>query len=184
MLNKSFHVLIGIAALGFISCSTGVDMPKGSSKGYASARLIQRDPGLPAPSAAIEQQVNGIIQKSLSRQFTSKGMAYGKSDADLVVAYLVIYQEPGMTADYRDYFGYGRNSEEISDLAHERGVLNNKRPDYFRQAGIVIDVIDRKTNKLVYRNFSKGDFIKGASAATRASGIDTAVASALADFFG
>jgi hypothetical protein len=45
-------------------------------------------------------------------------------------------------------------------------------------------VIDRKTNKLVYRNFSKGDFIKGASAATRASRIDTAVASALADFFG
>jgi hypothetical protein len=183
MFKKSYHVLIGIAALSLISCSTGVDMPKGSSKGYTSARLIQRDPGLPAPSAAIEQQVHGMIQKSLSKQFSSKGMVYGKSDADLVVAYLVIYQEPGMTAEYRDYFGYGRNADEISDLAHTRGVLDNQRPDYFRQAGIVIDVINRNTNELVYRNFSKGDFIKGASAATRASRIDSAVASALSDFF-
>ena len=104
------RILLAIAALGFVSCSTNVDMPKGTSKGYASARLIQRDPNLPAITNPTEKQVHGMIQKSLAKHFTSKGMAYGKGDADLIVAYMVIYQEPGMTADYDDYFGYGRDA--------------------------------------------------------------------------
>ena len=171
-----------IICLGFVSCSANVDMPKGTSKGYTSARLIQRDPNLPAPSKAIEKQVHGMIQKSLSKQFTSRGMAYGKGDADLVVAYMVIYQEPGMTADYRNYFGYGRNADDIAVLAHNRGALGS-RSEYFRQAGIVIDVIDARANKLVYRNFAKNDVVMGASESTRASRIDAAVAQALAPFF-
>jgi hypothetical protein len=171
-----------IACLGFVSCSTNVDMPKGTSKGYTSARLIQRDSNLPAPSKDIEKQVHGMIQRSLSKQFTSRGMAYGKGDADLVVAYLVIYQEPGMTADYREYFGYGRNADDIAMLAHDRGALGS-RPEYFRQAGIVVDVVDHGTNKLVYRGFAKNDVVKGASDSTRAARIDAAVAQAIAPFF-
>ncbi|MEO5714311.1 MAG: DUF4136 domain-containing protein [Luteolibacter sp.] len=177
--------LLAIAAVGgfLASCSTGVDMPKGTSKGYHSARLIKSDPNGPAITNATEKQVHGMIQKSLSKQFAAKGLSYGGGSSDLVVAYLVIYQEPGMTATYPNYFGYGRNPDEIADLAHTRGSLENKRPDYFRQAGIVIDVIDSHTNKLVYRNFAKGDVIKGASAGTRAARIDAAVGQALAEFF-
>ena len=165
------------------SCTSGVDRPQGTRKGYNSARLIQRDPNLPAPSRDIEKQVHGMIQKSIAGQFTSRGMAYGKGDSDLVVAYLVIYQEPGVTADYRDYFDHGRDADQISSLAHTRGVLKNERPDYFRQAGIVIDVIDSRTNKLVYRGFSKNDVVKDASTSTRAARIDAAVAEALESFF-
>lgn len=173
---------LALAAALLASCTGHVDQPKGTCKGYASARLIQRDPNLTAPSTTIEKQVHGMIQKSLAGQFASKGMSYGKGDADLVVAYLVIYQEPGMTADYRDYFGYGRNVDDIAARAHNRGALGS-RPDFFRQAGIVIDVIDSRTHKLVYRGFSKTDVVKGASASTRAARIDAAVAEALANFF-
>lgn len=182
MSKTPFRILLAAACLAFVSCSTGVDMPKGTRKGYQSARLIQRDPNGPAITAATEKQVHGMIQKSISKQFTSNGMAYGKGDSDLVVAYLVIYQEPGMTARYEDFFGYGRDADQIADLAHTRGALDNQRPDYFRQAGVVIDVIDSRTHKLVYRNFAKGDVIKGASASTRAARIDAAVAQALAPF--
>jgi hypothetical protein len=184
MFKTPSRILIAIAALSLISCSTGVDMPKGTSKGYTSARLIQRDPNGPAVTDATEKQVHGMIQNSISKQFTSKGMAYGRGDSDLVVAYMVVYQEPGMTSSYETYFGYGRDANQISDLAHTRGALENQRPDYFRQAGVIIDVIDSRTNKLVYRNFAKGDVIKGASSGTRAARIDAAVAQALAPFFG
>ncbi|MDP3850447.1 MAG: DUF4136 domain-containing protein [Luteolibacter sp.] len=183
MSKTSFRILLAAACLGFVSCSSNVDMPKGGSKGYTSARLIQRDPNLPAITNPTEQQVHRMIQNSLSKQFTSKGLAYGKGGSDLVVAYLVIYQEPGMTADYRDYFGYGRNADDIAVLAHKRGALENERPEFFRQAGILIDVIDARSNKLVYRNFARNDAIKGASPATRAARIDAAVAQALAGFF-
>lgn len=179
---KKAALLLGAGLLA-ASCAPSVDMPKGNSKGYSSARLIQRDPNLPAITNPTEKQVHGMIQRSLAKQFTSKGMAYGKGDADLIVAYMVIYQESGMTADYRDYFGYGRDADQIAEVAHNRGVLDNQRPDFFRQAGILIDVVDARTNKLVYRNLAKGDVIKGASAATRAARIESAVAGALADFF-
>lgn len=176
--------LILLPALAFLtsSCTPGIDMPKGTSSGYQSARLIQRAPDAPAITDPVEIQVNGMIQKSIGRQFQSHGMSYGGRGADLAVGYMVLYQEPGMTARYDDYFGYGRNTDEISDLAHSR-VLGNRRPDFFRQAGIVVDVIDARTNKLVFRNFVKGDVVKEASSGTRAARIDAAVAEALQPFF-
>ncbi len=172
-----------LAAAIVTACAPSVDMPKGTSKGFHSARLIQRDPKAPAITNATERQVHGMIQKALAEQFAAKGLAWGKGDADLVVAYMVIYQETGMTTSYDDYFGYGRNASEIAEVAHTRGVIKSHRPDYFRQAGILVDVIDARTNKLVFRNLAKGDVIAGASPATRASRINAGVAQALEPFF-
>jgi hypothetical protein len=184
MFKTSFRFLIAIAALGFVSCSTHVDLPKGTSKGYTSARLVQRDPNRPAPTNATEVKVNRMIQQSLAGKFATHGLAFGKSDADLVIAYLVIFQEPGVTTRYDDYFGYGRSADEIGDVAHTRGILKSKRPDYFERAGIVIDVIDSRTNKLVYRNYAVGDVVRGATDSVRTSRIDAAVAEAIGPFFG
>ncbi|MCX6873459.1 MAG: DUF4136 domain-containing protein [Verrucomicrobia bacterium] len=175
--------VLTVLSLFLAACGPGVDMPKGTSKGYTSARLTQRDPNRPAISNPTERSIHGMIQDSLRRQFRAKGLAYGTGSADLVVAYLVIYQEPGMTTSYEDYYGYGRPADAITDRAHDRGVIESKRPDYFQRAGIVIDLIDSRTNKLVYRNFATGDVVRGASGKTRAARIDAAVAQALAGFF-
>jgi hypothetical protein len=158
-------------------------MPKGTSKGYRSARLTVRDPRQPVPSDSTERAVHRMIQDSLRRQFSAKGLAYGNGNAELAVAYLVIYQEPGITASYDDYFGHGRDSGEIADIAHIKGTVESGRPDYFQRAGIVIDIIDSRSNKLVYRDFAAGDVVRGASPASRAARIDAAVAQALAGFF-
>jgi hypothetical protein len=172
-----------LAAAIVTACAPSVDMPKGTSKGFHSARLIQRDPQAPAITNATERQIHGMIQSALAKQFTANGLAWDKGDADLVVAYMVIYQETGMTTSYDDYFGYGRNASEIAEVVHTRGVIKSNRPDYFRQAGILVDVIDARTNKLVFRNLAKGDVVTGASPATRASRINAGVAQALEPFF-
>lgn len=52
-------------------CSTGVDMPRGTSKGYQSARLVQIEPNRPAITNETEKQVHGMIRESIARQFTS-----------------------------------------------------------------------------------------------------------------
>jgi hypothetical protein len=183
MLKTSSRILLAITCLGFVSCSTGIDMPKGTSKGYTSARLVKRNPNQAPITNSTELKVHRMIQESLASRFTANGLAYGAGNADLTIAYLVVYQEPGMTARYDDYFGYGRDAGEITDLAHTRGALDSKRPEYFEQAGILIDVIDSRTNKLVYRNHVKGDVVRGASDAARASRIDAAVGQALEPFF-
>ena len=178
-----FLLALSALSLLLVACGPGVGMPKGSSKGYTSARLIHRDAGRPAISNPTERSIHGMIQDSLARQFRAKALAYGSANAELVVAYLVIYQEPGMTTSYTDYFGYGRSADAIQDRAHMRGAVESKRPDYFQRAGIVIDVIDSRTNKLVYRNFTAGDVVRGTSGKTRAARIDAAVAQALGGFF-
>ncbi len=182
-LKSSSRALLALTSLAIVACSTNVDMPKGTSKGYTSARLVQRDPNQTASTTATQSKIHGMIQKSIAGQFSSKGINYGKGNAELTVAYLVIYQEPGMTARHEDYFGYGRDADAISDLAHTRGVIDSKRPDYFKRAGIVIDVIDSRTNKLVYRNFAAGDVVSGAADGTRAARINTLVGQALSPFF-
>jgi hypothetical protein len=48
----------------------------------------------------------------------------------------------------------------------------------------VIDVIDSRTNKLVYRNYAVGDVVRGATDSVRTSRIDAAVAEAIGPFFG
>lgn len=174
---------LALLSLALAACGPSIDMPKGTSKGYTSARLTQRDPQAPAITEAKELLAHRLIQNSLAKQFAAKGLSYGKGNADLVVAYLVIYQEPGVTSSYPAYFGYGRNAYDITDVAHVRGTVKGKRPDFFRQAGVVVDVIDSRTNKLVYRGFAKGDVLTNASESTRAARIDAGVAQALAGFF-
>ena len=157
MVKNALRILSIAACFGFVSCSSNkVDMPKGTSKGYSSARLTILDPNDTSTSSATEKQVHRMIQNSLSANFAANGLSYGQSNSDLVVAYMIIYQEPGMTTQSTKYFGFNRESEKISEIAHMRGAVENDRPDFFRQAGIVVDIIDSRTNKLVYRNFSQG----------------------------
>jgi hypothetical protein len=88
-----------------------------------------------------------------------------------------------MTTQSTKYFGYSSDAGKITDIAHKRGVIDSNRPDFFRQAGIVVDIIDNNTNELVYRNFAKGDVVKGADSATRAQRINAAITRAVAPFF-
>jgi hypothetical protein len=62
-------------------------------------------------------------------------------------------------------------------------VIDGNRPDYFERAGLVVDVIDAKTNKLVFRNVSVGDIVNGATDAQRKQRTADAVNEALAPFF-
>lgn len=178
----TLRLLLPLVALLAASCANKVDMPRGNSRGYDSARLIQANPNS-SFSDATERKVHGMIQRSLKQQFTANGKSWGGGDADLIVAYMVIYQEPAMTASYDDFFGYGRDGTQIAERAHDVGVVESKRPDYFRSAAIVVDVIDAKTNELVYRNYAQGDVVKGVSDDRRSDRIEAAVGQALMDFF-
>ncbi len=180
-LIRLFSVL-GLA-LVLNACSSGIEQPKGSSKGYHGARFVRLDPNAPPITDAKEKKIHRMIQNSIASQFTSNGLQFNSAGADLVVAYLVIYQDNAMTTYFSDYFGSGRDAEGISDVAHQRGVIKGERPDYFERAGLVVDVINASTNKLVYRNVWVGDMVRGVSDANRAQRVNTAVHTALAPFF-
>jgi hypothetical protein len=170
-----------VACLSLSSCSSGVDFPNGSSKGYRSARTLKKDPAV--ETTAEENAVHRQIQKALAAEFASKGLQYGAANADLIVSYLVVYQDNIMTTFYDAYFGTDGDPEEISELAHKRGVVEGKRPEAFERAGLVISIYDAKTNELVHRDYAAGDIVRGLSDSVRQKRISEAVTIALRNFF-
>ena len=181
-----FFIALALAAV-FTSCSNSIEMPKGTSQGYTSAQLIKRNPQADVTDDAIavakEKRVHTQIQNSLKKEFTSRGMSYGKSDAQLKVAYLVMIQNNAITFHYNDYFGEGRDADAIAEYAHLKGATQNKRDEFFERVIIVVDVIDAKTNKLIFRNYYSNDIVDVPSEAVRAKRINKAIQSTLAPFF-
>jgi hypothetical protein len=166
------------------NCSTSVELPEGSSKGYRSARLVKAGAGAPASSELEDSvAVNRSVQAAITAEFERNGLSMGSANADLVVAHMLVRQDNAMTTMNSDYFGYGRDAMAIMDEAHKRGVLKSTRPDAFEAGAIVIDILDAKTNKLIFRNLAKRDLLQNADPATRRNRIHQAVAEALAPFF-
>lgn len=176
---------ITLAAIAFaaVSCSS-VEMPKGTSKGYTSARLVTVDKE-PTYDKDFPNQAsaNRMIQKSLASNFRANNLTVTRGSADLIVGYLVLVQNNFSTIAFDDYFGYGRDSDAIVDKAQTLGVVKNNRPDAFESGTIVVDVIDAKTNKLVYRGHATRDIYKNNSDSGRQAIIDQAVTEALQGFF-
>ena len=188
IIMKSLLLLSALTITSLVcSCSTGIDIPKGTSKGYQSARLIEYNPDAEvtddAAAVVREKKAHAMIHKALSEEFSSHGITYGKSNADLTVAYLVMIQNNAITFHYNDYFGKGRDADAITDYAHLKGAIRSKRNEFFERAIIVVDVIDTKTNNLIFRNHYAKDTIDKPTDAQRNQRIQAAVKEALAPFF-
>lgn len=87
-----------------VSCSSKVDMPRGTSKGHSSIRLVQSDSSRTSTDPN-ERTMNIMIQKSLKEEFQQNGITWTNGSSDLIVAYMVVYQEPGMTVSVDEFFG-------------------------------------------------------------------------------
>ncbi len=177
---KTRLLLIFLPILLISACQT-VEQPKGSSRGYRSARLVRPHS---APAVANpDDRVNHAIQSALASTFRAHGFDIQSANADLTVAYLVLVQDNATTTMINDYFGFGRNAMDIANLAHERGVIRNNRADSYEAGTVVIDIIDGKTGKLVYRDFATRDVTGSLSDAQLKAHADSAVQQALAKFF-
>ena len=178
-------IFLSIAvSASFMGCSS-VEMPKGTSKGYTSARFVTEG-SKPLPKfAQIKADVNGMIQSSIRALFQERGMEFrpAGSESDVAVTYLLIMQNNIGTTAIEDYFGYGREVESITTAAHEQWVVKSKRRDSFEAGTIVIDVLDAATSKLVYRGYAHGDIRRDISDEERAIRIADAVGEALGPFF-
>ena len=188
MIMKRLRLLAALSLAAVItSCSTGIEQPKGTSQGYSSARLIERNDDADVTDDAIavakEKKIHGMIQKAIQHEFSSHGLNYGKSGADLKVAYLVMIQNNAITFHYNDYFGQGRDADALAEYAHLKGVSKGTRDEFFERVIIVVDVIDTKTDKLIFRNHYINDIVDVPTDAVRKKRVQAAIKGTLASFF-
>jgi hypothetical protein len=174
-----------------ISCllATGVMLLAGCSStptkvntGTMHASTFSFVTGRPMPPDYAEkrEQVHQLIQSAITTNLMAKGISRTPAGGDVILAYLIILGDNVATTDVNDYFGYGRDSDALLDKAHQHYAINDKNPNPFVAGTLVIDVIDAKTYKLLYRNYVVRQVFRNVPADVRAERIQSAVDQALA----
>ena len=181
-MKKTFALLslcLGIALLSGCSTTAKVELPKGSSKGYTTYRLYRDGPSNPN-FADREDEVNFIIQEELGKALQTHGLKRSPEDAELIVAYLLVTQTTAVTTAISDY--YINSGSQVLSEAHRR-MQKKDMPGSFEQGALIIDIIDKNTGDLIYRDFAKREILNYLNVEERNARVKSAVDEALAAFF-
>ena len=90
------------------------------------------------------------------------------------MAYLLVAGNNATTESISTYFGAGRDASGLSDKAHD-AYTENKNPNYFEAGTLLVDIIDSKTYKVLFRNYVTRPVLRNPSAEARAANIQGAV---------
>ena len=176
----SYFVSLNLAALLVTGCSSTPTKVDTGAIRAASFSFIARTPGTAPAFADNRQQVDTMIQDSITRELASKGLTKVATGGDVTVAYLLIVGNNVSTVAIHDYFGYGRDFAALQDKAQD-AYSASKNPNYFEAGTLLIDLIDAKTFKLLKRSYVTRPVLRDASAEVRAGRIQEAVNEALKD---
>jgi len=173
-------VTLNLAALLVAGCSSTPTKVDSGSIRAATFSFIARTPGTAPAFADLRQQVDTMIQDSITRNLASKGLSRVASGGDVTVAYLVIVGNNVSTVAIHDHFGYGRDFAALQDKAQD-GYSGSKNPNYFEAGTLLIDIIDAKTFKLLKRSYVTRPVLRDVSAEVRAERLQEAVNETLKD---
>ena len=178
-MKYSFFVTLNLAALLAAGCSS---TPTQVDTGRIHAAKFSFVQGHQAPPEYAEQRahIHTLIQNAITTNLMAKGLSRVPSGGDVFLAYLVILGDNVATTDVDDYFGYGRDSDALLDKAHEKFAIDSKNPNPFVAGTLVVDVIDAKTYKLLYRNYVARQVLRNVPENVRDERIQAAVDQALA----
>jgi hypothetical protein len=171
-----------LLAAGVVLLAGCSSTPVRVNTGMVRATTFSFVTGRPMPPDYAEKrdQIHRLIQTAIATNLTAKGLSRTPAGGDVFLAYLVILGDNVSTTDVNDYFGYGRDSDALMDKAHEKFAIESKNPNQFVAGSLVIDVIDAKTYKLLYRNYAVRQVLRNVPEDVRAERIQAAVDQALA----
>jgi uncharacterized protein YceK len=179
----SSQCLLALLLLAAISGCSSIPTPKGSSKGYSTVRFIAPKKAIDVDETERVLTANRMVHESITAQMENHQLkVVEQGDADLVVAYLIVIQDNFSTTSINQYFGYRDDASDIVDKAHSKG-LSGRQLERFKRGALVIDLIDAKTLKLVYRDFAVNGISSRDPDEVRQKKINDAVQEALASFF-
>jgi len=156
-------------------------MPKGTSKGYSSVRFIAPNAPLGEDDSPTFVKSNRMIKEAIATQMEKRGLKVVEGKADLIVAHLIILQDNVSTSYSNQYYGL-QDFSDIVTMAHKEG-MKKHYPESVQKRALVIDLIDAKTYKLVYRNYALSGTLANLSDEEQQAYITTAVAETLEQFF-
>jgi hypothetical protein len=123
------------------------------------------------------EEVHRIIQSAIADELGRKGLTQVASGGDVKVGYLVIVVDNVSTTTDSDYFGFGRDASALAKKAHKARSTNKNR-DYFEIGAVVIDVVDPRDSKVLFRSTARMD-VRNVTPASSGERINRLVAACL-----
>jgi len=160
--------LSSAVALLLASCSSTPDkVDSGTVRAQTFSFVV---PKANTVNSSLEQRrsVHESVQSAIAANLERRGLRRVGSGGDVTVAYLLIVGNNVSTMTIRDYFGYGREVADLQDKAHE-AYTGSKDPNHFKAGTLLIDLVDRSTQKLVWRGHATRPVLQDPDAATRAA---------------
>jgi len=170
---------LAAAALAFAGCSsveTRVDTGPIRARSFSFIKISAETPTFANNVAAI----HAMVQDAITRTLAGKGVTRLPAGGDVTVAYLIIAGNNASTTSLNEYFGYGDEATALVDKVHKEETTENERRDYFEAGTLVVDVIDPRTNKLLWRGSLQRDILRNATPEVRAARIQQVVQGVLA----
>ncbi len=122
-----------------------------------------------------------MIKESIAAQMEQHGLKVVEGNADLIVAHLIILQDNASTSYSNQYYGL-QDFSDLVTMAHKEG-MKKSYPEAVQKRALVIDIIDARTYKLVYRNYALSGMLSHLSEQERQEKINIATAETLHQFF-
>lgn len=121
-----------------------------------------------------------MIQDSITRKMEAHGISMVEKNSDLIIAYLIIFQDNYSTSYSNQHYGY-QDFSKIVDQAHIKGTAK-QYPVHVEKRALVIDILDAKTFKLLYRDYAITGSLLNLPESEHQGQIDLVVAKALEKF--
>jgi hypothetical protein len=169
---------LSLAGLLLNGCSS---TPSHVNEGPIHAKsfsFITRKPGAVQPES--REKIHGMIQDSITRNLTSKGLSPVAAGGDVIVAYLIVVGNNASTESITTYFGAGRDPSALENKAQE-AYDRSKNPNYFEAGTLLVDILDGRTYKLLKRSYVTRPLLRDVTADVRAERIQEAVDAVLND---
>jgi hypothetical protein len=166
-----------VCLLGVAGCSTvSTEVERGTINASTYSLMRSKAPATVTPNER-RQAVHQKIQQAIVAELGKKGLKQVPSGGELQIAYMVIVADNATTATYDEYFGYGRDGAALSQKAHKTVMKSGSR-ERFEIGAIVIDVVNAKDGKVLYRNVAHMD-VSEVTPDTNTEPINVLVGSAL-----
>jgi hypothetical protein len=171
---------LGIVLLSGCSTTKKIDQPKGSSAGYSTFRLYKHQTSHVPDFTNREDRVNEYLQSALRAEFEAQGLKESQEGAELIVSFLLIIQDTAVTTAISDY--YVTSGSDILSEAHRRMGKRNM-PGGYEAGAIIVDIIDKNSGNLIYRDFAKREVLDYLTLAEKEKRAKEAAVEAVAAFF-
>jgi PBP1b-binding outer membrane lipoprotein LpoB len=170
--------LLAVAALVLTGCSS---VPTSENTGPIQAKTFSFINTGTSPAANNAAPIHPMIQKAITHTLAGKGLSQMPAGGDVTVAYLIIAGNNTTTTSLNEYFGYGDEATALVEKIHQEQTVDSDRRGHFEEGTLVIDLLNPKTEKLLWRNSVQRDILRNLTPEARAARLQEIVDASLKD---